>query len=99
MYMHDGIKEIIVFPGWKTSNGGTFAVSCIALCIIAILYEGIKLFRDRITESRLQKRKINAKRVANDGNLKMNQIGSNGSNTVKLESKESTFHRYENYFE
>jgi hypothetical protein len=98
MYMHDGIKEIIVFPGWKTSSEGTFAVSCIALCVIAILYEALKLFRDRITQSRLHKRKLNANRVSND-NLKMNHLSPKESKEVKIEPKESSCSRYESYFE
>ncbi|RNA32773.1 high affinity copper uptake 1-like [Brachionus plicatilis] len=56
MIMHSGLKEIIVFPGWKTNNLIELLVSCIALMIIAILYEALKLFRDRITASKLVKR-------------------------------------------
>lgn len=57
MVMHAGFKEIIVFPGWKTENVGGLVGSCIALIFIAMAYEALKLFRDRITEAKLVNRR------------------------------------------
>merc|ERR1712176_1538500 len=40
MYFHVGVKEVILFYGWKTENVGQLVGSCIALFIAALLYEG-----------------------------------------------------------
>jgi len=48
MYFHVGVKEVILFYGWKTENVGQLVGSCIALFIAALLYEGLKVFREEL---------------------------------------------------
>ena len=44
--MHAGFKEIIIFSTWHTTNRGTFAISCIGLYLIGVIFEAIKLLRE-----------------------------------------------------
>jgi copper transporter 1 len=46
MNMHGGFEEMIVFDKWMTHSVGTLIGSCIALALIAALYEGIKTLRE-----------------------------------------------------
>lgn len=48
MYFHVGVKEVILFHGWKTENVGQLIGSCIVLFIAALLYEGLKVFREEL---------------------------------------------------
>lgn len=48
MYFHVGVRETILFYGWKTENAGQLIGSCIALFIAALLYEGLKVFREEL---------------------------------------------------
>lgn len=48
MYFHGGVKEMILFYGWKTENVGQLIGSCIVLFIAALLYEGLKVFREEL---------------------------------------------------
>ncbi len=46
MVMHAGYREIIIFSTWHTTNRGTFAISCIGLFLIGVIFEAIKLLRE-----------------------------------------------------
>lgn len=46
MYFHVGVKEVILFNGWRTATVGQMIGSCIALFFAAALYEGLKVFRE-----------------------------------------------------
>jgi len=48
MYFHVGIKETILFYGWKTTNVSQLVGSCILLFVVALLYEGLKVFREEL---------------------------------------------------
>ena len=48
MYFHVGIEETILFHGWKTTNVAQLIGSCILLFVVALLYEGLKVFREEL---------------------------------------------------
>jgi len=48
MYFHAGVQETILFYGWKTENVGQLIGSCIFLFVAALLYEGLKVFREEL---------------------------------------------------
>jgi len=48
MYFHFGISETILFFGWQTSNVGQLIGSCLLLFVVALLYEGLKVFREEL---------------------------------------------------
>jgi len=48
MYFHVGVKETILFKGWVTTNVGELIGSCIVLFVAALLYEGLKVFREEL---------------------------------------------------
>ncbi|CAF0948920.1 unnamed protein product [Brachionus calyciflorus] len=88
MVMHAGLKEIIVFPGWKTQTLSELIGSCVALMFIAILYEGLKLVRDKVTEKKI----FNHKRGKIDINDSKGEIGRIKSRPSYFESLLSLDH-------
>ena len=48
MYFHVGVKEVILFSGWKTTTVSEMIGSCICLFVCALLYEGLKVFREEL---------------------------------------------------
>ncbi|KAG1658671.1 High affinity copper uptake protein 1 [Nymphon striatum] len=48
MYFHAGVTETILFECWKTHSAGTMVASFIGIFIIALLYEGLKFFREHL---------------------------------------------------
>ncbi|CDW52712.1 high affinity copper uptake protein 1 [Trichuris trichiura] len=48
MYFHGGYEETILFSFWKTCTLGGFVGSFIGIMLLAVLYEGIKTFRESL---------------------------------------------------
>jgi len=48
MYFHVGFEETVLFKQWKTSSEADMIMSCIGIFLIALLYEGLKYFRERL---------------------------------------------------
>jgi copper transporter 1 len=63
MSFHGGYSETILFDFWSTSSIALFIVSCLILFVVAALYEGIKLVREKL--ARYEARK-NSERQAMD---------------------------------
>jgi len=78
MYFHVGVKEVILFNGWRTATAGEMIASCLALFVAAALYEGLKVFReDLLTRGRQDLVARNSpETVANHDEPGENGIGS-----------------------
>ncbi|CAF2624033.1 unnamed protein product [Rotaria sp. Silwood2] len=48
MTFHGGYKEQILFDQWYTQTSGAFVASWFAVFFVAVLYEGLKTFRDAL---------------------------------------------------
>uniref|UniRef100_A0A5S6QXN4 Copper transport protein n=1 Tax=Trichuris muris TaxID=70415 RepID=A0A5S6QXN4_TRIMR len=48
MYFHGGYQETILFSFWKTCTVGGFLGSFIGVLLLAVLYEGLKTFRESL---------------------------------------------------
>lgn len=48
MFFHFGYTETILFEFWKTDSISIFLISCLILFILAALYEGLKLIREKL---------------------------------------------------
>jgi len=48
MFFTLGNKVTVVFKEWETSSDGEIIVSCLALLVIAFLYEGLKVSREML---------------------------------------------------
>ncbi len=46
MWFHGGANEVILFSFWRVDSLGGFLVALFVTFVLAILYEGIKAFRD-----------------------------------------------------
>jgi len=46
MYFHTGVDEIILFKSWTISTAGGLLASMIGIFLMAILYEGLKYYRE-----------------------------------------------------
>ena len=51
MNFHGGYKEIILFEFWQTETIAVFLLSCLVLFVVAALYEGLKLIRERVARA------------------------------------------------
>jgi solute carrier family 31 (copper transporter), member 1 len=59
MQFHGGYEETILFDFWQTKSIPIFLLSCFALFVMAILYEGLKLAREKLIKRELLKRATN----------------------------------------
>lgn len=50
MSFHGGTCEIILFPSWATTETGMFVGAWIGFFVMALLYEGLKFFREVIRQ-------------------------------------------------
>ena len=57
MYMHDGFREIVVFNSWRTETALGLLVTCFVLALVAILFEGLRTWRDHLALVANEKRK------------------------------------------
>jgi len=48
MYFEAGYEATILFEQWKTESVGAMVGSCIGIFLLAILYEGLKFFREML---------------------------------------------------
>lgn len=55
MTFHGGYKEAILFDFWSTSTIAGFLFSCLALFVLAALYEGLKLGREKLIAYELKR--------------------------------------------
>lgn len=46
MYFHFGVSEIVLFKGWTVSTTGGMLASVVGVFLMAMLYEGLKYFRE-----------------------------------------------------
>jgi len=56
MSFHGGYNEIILFDFWQTNSVPWFLLSCAVLFVMAALYEGLKLVREKLIRHELLKR-------------------------------------------
>lgn len=49
MYFHTGVEETVLFYRWKVTTVGGMVGSCIAIFIVAMLYEGLKMLREYLS--------------------------------------------------
>jgi len=60
MSFHGGYDEVILFDFWNTNKSiPLFLLSCLALFVMAILYEGLKLAREKLIRRELLERQSN----------------------------------------
>ncbi len=76
MVLHSGTNVTIVFPGWVTDYTGKFVVSCIGLFFMAVLFEAIKYFREKL----IIKNKASRKNSFKEQNFS-NEMTNNESDT------------------
>lgn len=48
MYFEAGYKATILFEQWNTDSIGAMVGSCIGIFLLAIIYEGLKFFREKL---------------------------------------------------
>lgn len=48
MYFHTGFKETILFQQWAVDSEWAMIGSCIGIFLMAVLYEGLKYFREML---------------------------------------------------
>ena len=61
MTFHGGYDEVILFDFWKTTDSvSIFIVSCILLFVMAALYEGLKMLREKLLRTEMVKRRQNS---------------------------------------
>jgi copper transporter 1 len=48
MFFHGGYDEVVLFDLWRISSISGLVLSCLFLFVAAVLYEGLKVFRDRL---------------------------------------------------
>ncbi|ELT91953.1 hypothetical protein CAPTEDRAFT_165086 [Capitella teleta] len=51
MYFHFGCEELILFNGWRTTSWQGMLGSCVAVFVMAALYEGLKVGREMLLRS------------------------------------------------
>jgi len=90
MYFHGGVTETILFYGWKTTNVGQLIGSCLLLFVVALLYEGLKVWREELltkAQLALQQRNSPESLPTND---ETGENGIVGSDQVIIQSGPST---------
>ena len=66
MFFHGGCDEVILFDWWRISTYSGLIASMLACAVLAILYEGLKIFREHVIwsqnrkQQRLQQKRYNA---------------------------------------
>ena len=66
MFFHGGCDEVILFDWWRISTYSGLIASMLACAVLAILYEGLKVFREHVIwsqnrkQQRLQQKRYNA---------------------------------------
>ncbi len=56
MSFHGGYQETILFDFWVTETVLSFVFSCLALFVFAVLYEGLKLGREKLMAYEIKRR-------------------------------------------
>ena len=66
MFFHGGCDEVILFDWWRISTYSGLVASMLACAVLAILYEGLKVFREHVIwsqnrkQQRLQQKRYNS---------------------------------------
>jgi len=66
MFFHGGCDEVILFDWWRISTYSGLIASMLACAVLAILYEGLKVFREHVIwsqnrkQQRLQQKRYNS---------------------------------------
>ncbi|GFO09637.1 high affinity copper uptake protein 1 [Plakobranchus ocellatus] len=53
MYFHDGVNEYVLFKECETNSTETLIGACFAVFAVAVLYEGLKYFRESLLQRSL----------------------------------------------
>ncbi|KAK3727549.1 hypothetical protein RRG08_018563 [Elysia crispata] len=53
MYFHDGVDEYVLFEECKTNSTETLILACFIVFAVAVLYEGLKFFREALLQRSL----------------------------------------------
>ncbi|XP_034115102.1 high affinity copper uptake protein 1 [Drosophila albomicans] len=89
MVFHGGHCERILWRGWVAATVTEFALSCVALAVLAFLYELLKFFRDQLVR-REGRKETERLRLAEEIRQK-NAHNSGCSETPLAEIREKTY--------
>lgn len=86
MYFHGGFTEVILFKDWSTSSIRDFSLSILAIFILAVLYEALKLFREYLLQREIIS---NCAQIRTNSRESLTMVFNNNYTDINVNAEES----------